>query len=1209
MKAAGLVIEMTEKPLRSKGHDVNATKTLTTALQKQVLLLEDDLRERVEGDATTRGKWTIEHARATSRGRTDASWPAWRDDRVTQVAVAWVLATVFVRFCEDNGLVHPIWIVGPGARRQEALDAENAFYRERSRQGDVTAREWLLEAIGHLIALPATKALVDDHSPLWLASPSGDAATKLLAFWRQRSEDGVLVHDLEDARLDTRFLGDLYQDLSEHAKDLYALLQTPVFVEEFILDQTLEPALADRPLEGFRMIDPTCGSGHFLLGGFARLLDRLHRAAPGLEAQARVQTALDSIYGVDLNPFAVAIARFRLTVAALTACGLSSLESAPAFRMNLAIGDSLLHGSGQQTLRGDADLSKFAYASEDLGVLQITLLDGQYDAVVGNPPYITVRDRVLNQAYRDRFASCKGKYALTVPFMERFFGLATAGNGDRPAGWIGQITSNSFMKREFGSKLIEEFLAHKDLRLVADTSGAYIPGHGTPTVILVGRNQGPIGPTTRAVLGVRGEPGRPDNPAKGIVWTSIVEHVDEPGWNDGWVTVADFPRSRLDLHPWSLAGGVSSEVQQTIEGSGRTPLGAVVRRVGFFGIMGSDPAMLVPSRVVARKQLEEFATQSFVRGEDVRDFGLESHMACWFPYDDGHVLHEECYSGNWKQHLWPTKVDLSNRPTFTGGTYLSDGRPWFEWHQLPKDQRASRCAIVYSNVATHNQFVFSRGGYALSPHASVIKLPASTTEDEHLALMGVLNSSAACFWLKQNSQKKAGALMGGGTSAQSWTHIFEFSGTTLLDFPLPKDFPLARARLLDALAQQRSAKSANGMAELEVPTGPGLAAVRAESDRLRSQMLAIQEELDWEVYRLYGLISDDLTYAGNDLPGLARGERAFEVHLARQAAAGVVDTTWFTHPQQSSVPVLDLPPRWPVAYRDLVKRRLALIEMDPVVALLERPDYKRRWASEPWEKRQFDALRDWLLTRLEDRRFWSDLQGRPTPRSVGQLADEVGRDPDLVGVLALWEGRPDLAITKSLVRLFADEAVPYLAAFRYKEPGLRKREAWEATWALQRREDAGEQVGTVSVPPKYTSADYSKATYWQARGKLDVPKERFILYPDAGRDTDPTPVLGWAGWNHAEQALALNRIIADREAEGRDDSRLIPLVAGLAELQPWVEQWHSGMDPAQSVDLAQLCREELSTRAAQVGRTLEQLREWRPEPVSRGRRPRSAGAS
>ena len=72
----------------------------------------------------------------------------------------------------------------------------------------------------------------------------------------------------------------------------------------------------------------------------------------------------------------------------------------------------------------------------------------------------------------------------------------------------------------------------------------------------------------------------------------------------------------------------------------------------------------------------------------------------------------------------------------------------------------------------------------------------------------------------------------------------------------------------------------------------------------------------------------------------------------------------------------------------------------------------------------------------------------------------------------------------------------------------------------------------IPVPPKYTSADFRKASWWQARGKLDVPKERFILYPDAGRSTDPTLLLGWAGWDHAQQALALATIIGEREAEG-----------------------------------------------------------------------------
>ena len=76
-----------------------------------------------------------------------------------------------------------------------------------------------------------------------------------------------------------------------------------------------------------------------------------------------------------------------------------------------------------------------------------------------------------------------------------------------------------------------------------------------------------------------------------------------------------------------------------------------------------------------------------------------------------------------------------------------------------------------------------------------------------------------------------------------------------------------------------------------------------------------------------------------------------------------------------------------------------------------------------------------------------------------------------------------------------------------------------------------------------------------------MPKERFILYPGAGREGDSTPLLGWAGWDHAQQALALAAIIQEREQEGWDDERLVPLVAGLAELQPWVEQWHSEVDP------------------------------------------------
>ena len=358
------------------------------------------------------------------------------------------------------------------------------------------------------------------------------------------------------------------------------------------------------------------------------------------------------------------------------------------------------------------------------------------------------------------------------------------------------------------------------------------------------------------------------------------------------------------------------------------------------------------------------------------------------------------------------------------------------------------------------------------------------------------------------------------------------------------------------------------------------------------------------------MIDEDLTYVGDDLPELALGRASVRDRAGPRGAAGEEETAWFD--RHGSTPITEIPAHWPT---DVPGARAAAARADrvrPVHPVAGGPEYKRRWAPSRGRSRQERALRGWLLDRLEDRRFWFDAQGRPTPRSVAQLADEVARDADLVSVLALWEGRPDVPVTQSLAELLADEAVPFLAAYRYKDSGLRKREAWEHTWELQRREDAGREGRDRSRCRRSTpSADFRKTSYWQARGKLDVPKERFILYPDAGRETDPTPLLGWAGWDHAQQALALALIIGEREQDGWADERLVPLVAGLAELQPWVEQWHAEIDPTLRRSAWRRSAGSSSTaRAAQVGMTCDELAAWRPAAAdARTARPRSRDMS
>src|SRR6266511_2230879 len=327
------------------------------------------------------------------------------------------------------------------------------------------------------------------------------------------------------------------------------------------------------------------------------------------------------IHGVDLNPFAVAIARFRLTVAALKACGLPSLEAAPAFTLHLATGDSLIHGPERDTIPGmesRAAFMPFTYATEDGPLLLELLEEGRYDVVVGNPPYITVKDKALNKIYRSKFKDvCKGTYALTVPSMVQFSALAK--DGEAP-GWVGQIISNSFMKREFGAKLIEDFLTKRDLCLIADTSGAYIPGHSTGTAILVGRNRQPIGSSVRAVLGVRGRPGDQDDPANGTVWTTIVQHVDNPGWDDGWITVVNLDRSLLVAHPWSLAGGGAVQLKKQVEDASAVRLNARVAEIGFGAVTREDSAYMVGIGTLRRCRVDPRHQAHIVEGDATRDW-------------------------------------------------------------------------------------------------------------------------------------------------------------------------------------------------------------------------------------------------------------------------------------------------------------------------------------------------------------------------------------------------------------------------------------------------------------------------------------------------------------------------------------------------------------------------------------------------------------
>ena len=1476
-------------------------------LRRRLRYLEQDLAERADSDPGTAATLEAEYRTAREAGRTDDTYRSWRNGALTQAAVAWLLGCVFVRFAEDNGLIESPLIAGPGGRNARAADRQTLYFRARPTDSD---NDYLLDVFAEAARLPAMARLYErEHNPVWRHHISGDAARDLIAFWRAVDPDaGALRHDFTDPERDTRFLGDLYQDLSDEAKKRFALLQTPEFVEEFILDRTLAPALDEFGLGRIRLIDPACGSGHFLLGAFRRLLRAWFTREPGTPERVLVQRALDGVHGVDVNPFAAAIARFRLLAAALRASRIERLEDTPAFEIHVAAGDSLLHGRrfGELDLGGEAEQLAgregfgHAFLAEDLDTLN-RILGQRYHVVVGNPPYVTVKDKAVNRLYRDRYSTCHRQYSLAVPFTERFFGLALPGGDARPAGYVGLITANSFMKREFGKKLIESFLPGVDLTHVIDTSGAYIPGHGTPTVILFGRHRASVGDAVRTVMGIRGEPSTPRDPSRGHVWSAIVEQVDVANSESDWVSSEDVARGTFSVHPWSIGGGGANALKEHLDARAANVLEDAIREIGYGVLTREDDVYLVSREVLQRASIESYFVKPAVAGDMVRDWGITEPIGTLWPYDETSL--EALESDAVLKFLWSYRPQLRGRVAY-GKSQIERGLAWYEYSMFFRDRYRIPLSITFSFVATHNHFVLNHSGMIFKQSAPVIKLPTDAIETDHLTLLGLLNSSVACFWMKHVFHNKGSTVDAHGArqTTDAFEDFYEYAGTGLKKFPLPTNRPDALAETLDRLAAERQTHLPAQLAG-RFPMAPAeLDAHRDIAANLLARMIALQEELDWECYRLYGVIDEDCRYAsqmpaddytatattdldatnssfriqntlnqtmdsrfrGNDgqcagmttsvkvthlaemtsfprkresisvsesrnlstqiiaatdhvssetpapatpaslnasraaaavkrppseiltpaipedppaagtgdcresspsapdgqapdnpagdsrhldqtppdghpstppgaphvptpaadhtssepaaattstdpnvpratatrahhpsemsapatatptdphapgtgnrpeppalapddpasrtsisdrrhtagepasgaphttseepdsdadtsnpdnhrePPPLTLGERAFEIVMARRMAAGELETTWFT--RHGSTPITGLPAHWPADYRTLVERRIELIHGDRFIGLLEKPEYKRRWNTEPWHTQEQRALRNWLLDRLESPACWPELR----LATVRTLAERAATDTDFQQVATRYTGHQGVELEPLIADLVESESVPALPAQRYKPSGLAKRADWERTWALQRREDEidaevatalprrdteteeahaarigteqrrrkQDEIGSLPPTPKYRAADFRKPGYWRLRGALDVPKERFVSLPQMSRDTDPTLLVAWAGWNPLELCRAVAAYSTEvTERDGWPPERLAPLLAVIQENLPWMKQWHNEIDPEYDQRLGDFFETFLHTRLSELGLTEDDLRSWTP---------------
>jgi hypothetical protein len=296
-----------------------------------------------------------------------------------------VYRLIFLLAAEDRGLLHPPEAT-EAARKLYAVGYSLGSLRDRAirRSGwDQFHDRWeglliVFRSLAHgepRLGLPALGGLFEANATPTLDHARLSNRALMVAIFRLawlREDSSIVPVNWRD--METEELGSVYEGLLELTPRLtqdgrgFAFAEgletkgnerkktgsyyTPDSLVQALLDSALDPVLdrvqneaedAPAALLGLSIIDPACGSGHFLLAAARRIATRIARLRTGgVPSAADYRHALrdvvrSCIHGVDRNPMAIELARVALWIETVEpGKPLGFLDA------NLRVGDSLL---------------------------------------------------------------------------------------------------------------------------------------------------------------------------------------------------------------------------------------------------------------------------------------------------------------------------------------------------------------------------------------------------------------------------------------------------------------------------------------------------------------------------------------------------------------------------------------------------------------------------------------------------------------------------------------------------------------------------------------------------------------------------------------------------------------------------------------------------------------------------------------------------
>jgi hypothetical protein len=650
---------------------------------------------------------------------------------------------------------------------------------------------------------------------------------------------------------------------------------TPAYIVDYIVKNTVGALVDGRSpnqLKGFRVLDPACGSGSFLLAAYEFLLDHYLRwytanspekcrkavyrlrgtgassADWHLTSKEKKRILTEHIFGVDIDRQAVEVTKLSLLLKVLeTESGVTLAQqltllpdepkerALPNLEQNIKCGNSLIgpdYFSGR--LLPDAEELARVNAFDWKSAFPEAMAAGGFDAVIGNPPYIRIQTLkewapLEVEAYKELYRSAgSGNYDIYLLFAEK--GLALL----QSTGLLGFILPNKLLKAKHGAQLRKSISGGQHLRHIVDFGGSQVfEGATTYTCVLI----------------MSEEPSPECN---------YVQASDLTAWRQGKPTPQRaIPASRITSGEWNFVADPSSELIHRLAAY-PTTLHDISERI-FQGIIpGADKVYTVEllstrrgvARCFSRALDQEIVLESdllrrIVTGKEVKRYSvIESPWRVVFPYKlDARGNAELIPPGEMAEKYPRTHKYFESTRTLLN---LRDrgsarGPEWYKYIRSQNIGLQGMPKLAVPRLVARLCCGFDHDGSYCLDNVDVGGVLVRTTAGQTpLFLMGLINSRLLDLVFRKASVPFRGAYFSANRQ------YIEKLPIRTIDFSDPAD--KARHDKMVALVE----------CMLELHKRKQAAGSDHERELLQRQIASTDGEIDALVYELYGLTEDEI---------------------------------------------------------------------------------------------------------------------------------------------------------------------------------------------------------------------------------------------------------------------------------------------------------------------------------------------------------------